>query len=129
VVAEVPMEARYGEEESNLRAARMVAPFLVRHLRNLGKRIFYSYYLRNFNIASIEILAGVAFLVFGVWFGASQWIEGYRANVPATSGTVMVAALPVIVGVQLVLAFLSYDLQNVPREILHRRLEPAPSKR
>jgi hypothetical protein len=38
----------------------------------------------------------------------------------------MVAALPVIVGVQLVLAFLSYDLQNVPREILHRRLEPVP---
>ena len=47
---------------------------------------------------------------------------------PATSGTVMVAALPVLVGVQLVLAFLSYDLQNVPRDILHRRLEPAPSK-
>jgi hypothetical protein len=38
----------------------------------------------------------------------------------------MVAALPLIVGVQLVLAFLSYDLQNVPRETLHKRLEPAP---
>ena len=44
--------------------------------------------------------------------------------IPSTSGTVMLAALPLIVGVQFVLAFLSYDLQNVPREAIHRRLEP-----
>ena len=32
------------------------------------------------------------------------------------------SALPVILGFQLVLAFLNYDLQNVPHEVLHRRL-------
>ena len=128
VVCEVPMSAVYGGESSSLVIRKVLGEFAWKHGVNTVKRIFYSYYLRNFNIASIEILAGVVFLVFGVWFGASQWIEGAQANVPATSGTVMVAALPVIVGVQLILAFLSYDLQNVPREILHRRLEPAPPK-
>jgi hypothetical protein len=43
----------------------------------------------------------------------------------------MLAALPVIVGMQLLLAFLSYDLSNVPREVLHARLadpfQPAPT--
>ncbi len=125
VVCEVPMPAIYSDESSNLVVRRVLAEFTGKHVVNTVKRIFYSYYLRNFNIASIEILAGGMFLGFGTWFGATQWIAGYRANVPATSGTVMVAALPVIVGVQLVLAFLSYDLQNVPRDILHRRLEPA----
>ena len=38
----------------------------------------------------------------------------------------MLAALPLLVGIQLILAFLSYDLQNVPRDVLHKRLEPAP---
>ncbi len=128
VVCEVPMPAVYQGEPSSLVIRRVLFEFAGNHVVNTLKRIFYSYYLRNFNIASIEILAGLLFLAFGVWFGASQWIDGIRANVPATSGTVMVAALPVIVGVQLILAFLSYDLQNVPREILHRRLEPAPSK-
>jgi dolichol-phosphate mannosyltransferase len=128
VVCEIPMPAVYGEESSNLVVRRVIGEFTRKHLVNTAKRIFYSYYLRNFNIASIEILAGLLFIGFGVAFGASQWIEGIRANVPATSGTVMVAALPVLVGVQLVLAFLGYDLQNVPREILHRRLEPAPPK-
>jgi len=126
VVCEVPMPAVYRNESSNLVIHRVLGTFAWKHLANTVKRIFYGYYLRNFNIASIEIFAGLLFLSFGVWFGASQWIGGHRANVPATSGTVMVAALPVIVGVQLILAFLSYDLQNVPREILHRRLEAAP---
>ncbi|MFP6622510.1 MAG: glycosyltransferase [Myxococcota bacterium] len=128
VVCEVPMPAVYQDEPSSLVIRRVIFQFAGKHFVNTFKRIFYSYYLRNFNIASIEILAGLLFLAFGVWFGTSEWLDGIRANVPATSGTVMVAALPVIVGVQLILAFLSYDLQNVPREILHRRLEPAPSK-
>jgi hypothetical protein len=34
----------------------------------------------------------------------------------------MLAALPVILGVQLVLAFLGYDMQNVPRHPIHPRL-------
>ena len=128
VVCEVPMPARYAEEKSSLVIRRILFEFAFKHWANTAKRIFYSYYLRNFNIASIEILAGLALIVFGTWFGVSQWIAGHQASTPATSGTVMVAALPVLVGVQLVLAFLSYDLQNVPRDILHRRLEPAPSK-
>jgi hypothetical protein len=35
----------------------------------------------------------------------------------------MIAALPIIVGVQLLLAFLSYDIQSVPRSTLHLRLK------
>jgi len=128
VVCDVPMPAVYKQEKSSLVIRRVLGEFAFKHVTNTLKRIFYSYYLRNFNIASIEILAGLVFLLFGTWFGLSHWIEGARLNVPATSGTVMVAALPVIVGVQLVLAFLSYDLQNVPRDILHRRLEPVPPK-
>ncbi len=124
VVTDVPMPAIYEGESSNLIIRRVILPFAWRHLVNTSKRIFYNYYLRNFNIASLEILLGVVFLAFGVWYGASAWIEGILAGVPQTSGTVMVAALPVIVGVQLVLAFLSYDLQNVPRDALHRRLLP-----
>jgi dolichol-phosphate mannosyltransferase len=128
VVCDVPMPATYHEEKSSLVIRRVVGEFARGHLVNTAKRIFYNYYLRNFNIASIEIVVGLCFLGFGVWFGASRWIGGILAGVPATSGTVMLAALPVIIGVQLVLAFLGYDLQNIPRDPLHRRLLPLQSK-
>ena len=122
VVAEIPMEARYGDEESNLRIGRVVAPFLWRHLRNFGKRLFYGYFLRGFNVASVELVLGLLLLAFGVGVGSYHWVNAIREDRLATSGTVMLAALPVIVGVQLLLAFLSYDMQHQPREPLHRRL-------
>ena len=44
----------------------------------------------------------------------------------------MLAGLPVLVGVQLLVAFLNYDVNNVPRIPLHQRLlppEPPVSKK
>jgi glycosyltransferase involved in cell wall biosynthesis len=126
VVLEVPMPAIYRNEPSSLVIRRVLVEFAAKHLVNTAKRIFYCYYLRSFNIASIEILVGLTLSIFGSCFGLSQWIESSRSGVPATPGTVMVAALPLLVGIQLILAFLGYDLQNVPRDVLHKRLEPAP---
>ena len=128
VVSDVPMPARYAGEQSGLKIHRILGEFAGKHLVNTAKRLFYNYYLRNFNIASIEIVAGAFALAWGIWFGATRWIRGSLEGVAATSGTVMLAALPVLLGVQLILAFLSYDVQNVPREVLHKRLLPAPPK-
>lgn len=122
VVCDVPMPALYGDEESSLEIRSVVFEFARKHAANTVKRVFYNYYLRNFNIASIEIALGGGFLAFGGWFGVTRWVAGSQAGVPVPAGTVMLAALPVIVGTQLVLAFLSYDLQNVPREVVHKRL-------
>jgi hypothetical protein len=58
----------------------------------------------------------------------TRWLAGISQNIPATSGTVMVAALPVLLGVQLILAFLNFDIQNVPRDVLHKRLLPPHPK-
>jgi glycosyltransferase involved in cell wall biosynthesis len=122
VVVDVPMDARYRAEASNLRISGVIGEFFAKHLRNFAKRIVYGYYLRNFSVASIELGVGLLLTTVGGLVGASSWIEGTRADVPATSGTVMLAALPVLIGFQLLLAFLSYDMQNLPREVLHRRL-------
>ncbi|MBW2419513.1 MAG: glycosyltransferase [Deltaproteobacteria bacterium] len=128
VVSDVPMPARYANEQSGLKIHRILGEFAGKHLVNTAKRLFYNYYLRNFNIASIEIVVGAFALVWGIWFGVTRWIRGSMEGVAATSGTVMLAALPILLGVQLILAFLSYDVQNVPREVLHKRLLPAPPK-
>jgi glycosyltransferase involved in cell wall biosynthesis len=128
VVCDVPMPAVYEDESSNLRAGRVIPTFLRGHFVNTAKRIFYCYFLRNFNFASIELVAGMLLVLFGIGFGLWQWGEGSLRGVPATSGTVMLAALPVLLGTQLLLAFLSYDLQNVPRDPLQRRLAPPPPR-
>jgi glycosyltransferase involved in cell wall biosynthesis len=126
---DVPMPARYGAETSSLVVSRIVGEFLFKHLVNAGKRIFYNYYLRNFSIASIELVLGVTFLAFGTVVGVLEWIESARTNVTASSGTVMLAALPVIIGIQLLIAFLTHDMQGMPVDPLHRRLPDAEQPR
>jgi len=129
VVVDVPMPAVYADETSSLRVRAVLAEFTWKHARNTAKRIFYNYFLRNFSIASIEGVLGVLFLAFGTWKGTTLWLHGIEVGMPVTSGGVMLSGLPVIVGVQLILAFLGYDLQNTPREVLHRRLLRRPGRR
>ncbi|MCP4039904.1 MAG: glycosyltransferase family 2 protein, partial [bacterium] len=128
VVTDVPMPVRYANERSNLRVREVLSEFAVKHLANTLKRLFYNYYLRDFSIASVEIVVGISALVWGTWFGLTRWLAGISQNIPATSGTVMVAALPVLLGVQLILAFLNFDIHNVPRDVLHKRLLPPHEK-
>ncbi|MGO4277678.1 MULTISPECIES: glycosyltransferase family 2 protein [unclassified Cupriavidus] len=121
VVLDIPMDAKYGDEVSNLKIGKVVGEFLVKHARNFVKRVFYNYYLRDLSIASLELPLGVAMLAFGFIFGGIEWMRSFQAHAPASAGTVMLAGLPVIVGLQFVLAFLAYDIASVPRRPLHRR--------
>ena len=122
VVQDVPMPAVYGDERSGLREHSVVAEFAWKHLRNGAKRIFYSYFLRDFSMASIQLLLGLALLAAGTWIGLDYWAESARSGRLASSGTVMLAALPFILGFQLLLAFLSFDMNNSPDSPIHRRL-------
>lgn len=113
-VIDVPMKAVYGDEQSGLRIGRVFLQFLTGNLANAGKRVFYSYFLRGFSVASLELVAGLVLLVFGIVVGVGAWVESAATGRPATTGTVMLAALPVILGVQLLLSFLAYDIGSVP---------------
>jgi glycosyltransferase involved in cell wall biosynthesis len=121
VVVDVPMDAVYGDEVSNLKISRVVTEFAAKHVRNFLKRLFYNYYLRNMSLASIELPLGVALMAFGLVYGGMHWLQSARSDVATPAGTVMVAALPVFMGVQLILAFLAYDIASVPRRPLHKK--------
>lgn len=121
VVQDVPMAPRYGGEESSLSLTREVLRFAGGHARNFVKRIVYSYFLRDFSLASVLIVLGVLLTGFGIAFGAFHWLISATGDEPATAGTVMLAGLPIIVGVQMLLTVLGYDVQSVPRLPLQRR--------
>ncbi|MCJ7421411.1 glycosyltransferase family 2 protein [Sphingomicrobium astaxanthinifaciens] len=121
-VIELPMETTYGEEVSNLSIWRCLVTFPFLHFRNFMKRLFYNYVLRNFSIGSIGLPTGVLLMTLGAGYGLAKWIESFRTDEAATAGTVMLSALPVLVGIQLILGFLSQDISSVPDQPVHRRL-------
>ncbi|MBJ7413311.1 MAG: glycosyltransferase family 2 protein [Phenylobacterium sp.] len=118
VVRDVPMPARYADEVSNIRIQAIVGPFALKHLRNFAQRVVGQYFVRDFNAASVELLFGLLFSLFGVGYALS-----YMANrVPgqaASAGVVMLAALPVILGAQFLLQAMNYDVLNVPNRPIH----------
>lgn len=120
VVVDIPMDAKYEDETSNLKISKIVGEFLFKHMRNFTKRIFYNYYLRDMSLASIELPLGLAMLLFGALFGGFQWVHSMQTGLSASAGTVMLSALPVIIGLQLILAFLGNDISSVPRRPFHR---------
>lgn len=120
VVVDVPMTAKYGEEVSNLKISKIIGEFLFKHMRNLFKRIFYNYYLRDLSLASIELPLGLLLLMFGAGFGLFSWYDSAQANAVTPAGTVMLSALPILMGLQFLLAFLGNDIGSVPRRPRHK---------
>ncbi|MGB7421849.1 MAG: glycosyltransferase family 2 protein [Comamonas sp.] len=118
VVHDVPMDAVYADETSNLRVSRALPEFFGKHLLRMVKRYFYLYLLRDFNIGSLYSLLGGVLCLGGLIFGGAHWVRSMATGEPASSGTVMLAALPLIIGIQFLIAFLHYDVGNVPREAL-----------
>ncbi len=115
VVLDVPIQAVYGKEISNLSIKKIIAPFLAKHLRNSFKRVVYNYYMRDFSLASIMLLIGVAATTFGAFYGVNAWLESVYQNKFSSSGVVMIATLPIILGVQFILSFLNHDISSTPK--------------
>ena len=120
VVVDVPMDAKYGDEVSNLKISNIIGEFFAKHVLNFLKRIFYNYYLRDMSLASIELPVGLVLLGFGSIYGGFHWLHSAQVGFPTTAGTVMLSALPVLAGIQLLLGFIGYDVSSVPVRPIHR---------
>lgn len=118
VVRDIPMTSKYEDEESGLSIVKVACEFPLKYLKAFIKRILYTYYLRDFNGASMEMVIGVMLMTFGSVFGGMHWTASVLSHEAATTGTVMLSALPIILGFQLMLSAITFDMNNVPKEPL-----------
>jgi hypothetical protein len=92
-----------------------VGKFFWGNIKNFLKRVFYQYYLREWSTASFELPLGFFLTLFGFITAVITWVESFSRTTPAPAGTVMLSALPLIVGIQLLLAFINSDVESEPR--------------
>jgi glycosyltransferase involved in cell wall biosynthesis len=125
VVVDVPMPVVYADESSNLSVPRAALQFPFKHLNRFVKRIAYKYFIRDFTIASLEILCGLPALAAGLIFGAYQWAHHAQLGQTTPAGTVMIVGLLIIVGFQLLLSAVNFDITHEPSlPLQHRQPEP-----
>jgi hypothetical protein len=119
VVVDIPMDAHYGNEISGLNPLKVIPEFAAKHAKNLFKRIIYGYFLRDLSIASLELLTSIALLTLAFTFGGYHWLLSVRTGLATPIGTVIIPTIAVVSGIQFLLAFISYDIANVPNRPLH----------
>lgn len=119
VVVDVPMDAKYGDEVSNLKISKIIGEFFAKNIRNFSKRVFYNYYLRDMSLASIELPVGLVLLGFGSIYGGYHWMHSAQVGLSTPAGTVMLSALPILAGIQFLLGFIGYDVSSVPVRPIH----------
>jgi glycosyltransferase involved in cell wall biosynthesis len=120
-VIDIPMDAKYEDEVSNLRISKILFEFLGKHVRNFCKRVFYNYFLRDMSAASLELLTGSTLLLFGIIFSGYHWLASLSRSVETPVGTIVIGMLSLLCGLQLLLAFVTHDVESVPRRAIHRR--------
>jgi hypothetical protein len=116
VVLDVPMTARYGEEHSSLKPHRVLFEFPPRLFVGFVRRLFWRYFVHDFSAVSVFTLTGLPLFVGGVSFGTWEYVTFSAHDRVATAGEVMLAAMPIILGVQLLLQAIALDVASVPKD-------------
>lgn len=115
VVQDVPLQARYGDEQSSLKIGRVILYFPFKLIKGFVRRIFLKYFIYDFNMASVYIMCGIPLFTFGVVFGGIHWLHSLITGTPRSAGTIMLAALPIILGFQMLLQAVQIDIDRTPK--------------
>ena len=109
-VVDIPMKPIYGDEKSNLRISKSVFEFSLKHTKNFAKRIAYNYFMRDFNLASLELILAFNFLFLGTIIGATNLIKAVQTNSSMSVGLLVLVSILMISGLQLLLNFFNFDM-------------------
>ena len=120
VVKDIPMDAVYADESSNLKVGEVIFEFVPLYIKAFFKRTMYCYFLRDFNVGTLEFIIGSLLFLFGLVFGGLNWFLSAEKQEMASTGTVMIASIPIILGFQLLLSAFHFDIANVPKIVLQK---------
>ena len=115
VIVDVPMKAIYGNEVSNLSRTKTFFEFPPKLFVALLRRIILKYFIYDFNIASLYIITGWPIFLFGVINGYLSYEKYIHSHIAAPTGTIMIPTLSIMLGFQLILAAIGFDITNYPK--------------
>jgi glycosyltransferase involved in cell wall biosynthesis len=112
---DVPIPAVYADEVSSIRLSKVVPELLNLFIRGFWRRIWYRYVLWSFSPIALLLVLGI--VLFGIGTVVAVWVcFQIASSVIATAATVMLAALPLMIGSQLLISALQLDIQASPSQ-------------
>jgi glycosyltransferase involved in cell wall biosynthesis len=115
IIKDVPMPAIYGDEKSSMSVWKMPFVFFPKLIKTGVSRLFKAYFVYDFNISSVYIMFGVPLFLFGLIYGIYNWWFYSSQDLFAPTGTIMLVTLTIIIGFQLLLQAVHYDITKAPK--------------
>ena len=114
-VKDVAIPSKYGDEVSSLSILQVAVTFPFLLLRRFVSRITWKYVVRDFSPIALFLILGMSLFSWGFLFGAYAWIRSSVTDELASTGTVMLSVLPLIMGFQLILQAIVLDIAETPK--------------
>ncbi|MEP6671448.1 MAG: glycosyltransferase family 2 protein [Chthoniobacter sp.] len=114
VALDVPIPAKYADENSSLSPWRALCTFPAKLAGGLVHRIWWRYFIYDINIVTVFLMTGALLFFGGGAFGAWRWSNNWLYGREQSAGTVALAMLPVILGFQMLLQAVVLDMMDKP---------------
>jgi dolichol-phosphate mannosyltransferase len=117
VVAELEMPAIYQNEHSSMRISGVLLSFPWHLLARFARRIVINYLVVELNVGSLCAIFGLPLLAASVIFGLHEWAISIATGIGRPTGTIILALMLFVIGFQLAMQALLYDVQFSPRTL------------
>jgi uncharacterized membrane protein YedE/YeeE len=105
-----------------MRILRLLFPFMLKLTRGFLFRTYQRYVLRDFSlIVPLYVVGGLLFGFGFVFGGYTWWLYATQLHSTAPTGTIMLSALPLIIGFQMLIQGLLIDILQSPKPDPGRR--------
>jgi glycosyltransferase involved in cell wall biosynthesis len=114
-VKDVPIPARYGQEASSMSIADVLVTFPFYLFKRFWYRLYQKDILRDFSPNAVFWVSGLMLFSWGFLFGAYTWAKSTLLQQFASTGTVMLSVLPLVMGFELILQAIILEIKESPR--------------
>lgn len=111
-IAEIYLPAQYNGETSSMVLKRIVLTFPGKLLRGFLYRFYQKYLFRSLSPFALLFLFGLLAMAWGSAWGIAAWWRSYATGITATTGTVILALLPLLLGWSALLQALVLDVAD-----------------
>ena len=114
IAIDVPIPAKYADENSSLSPMRALITFPSKLAGGLLHRIWWRYFIYDINIVTVFLMTGGILFFGGGAFGLWRWSHNWMYGQEQSAGTVAFAMLPMILGFQMLLQAVVLDMMDKP---------------
>ena len=114
LIQEIPMKVKYGEEKSNMDINFEIINFLIRHILIFAKRIYYHYFLYEFNPGSLSLLISFIFGILAFTLASYSYLYALINSLETPSGTQTLFLAFLLISSNFGINFIYYDASQRP---------------